>query len=117
MKFSGTMVGSDNPKALGEFYTKILGKPGMQEDTWYGWQDGAQIMIGGHSEVTGQNTAPARIMLTLEVEDVPASYNELIKLGATSIAEPYHPSPDNPMWLATVADPDGNYLQVAAPWN
>ena len=31
MKYSGAMVGSSNPKALGEFYAKVLGKPGMQE--------------------------------------------------------------------------------------
>ena len=118
MKFSGVMVGSANPKALGEFYTEILGKPGYQEDTWYGWDEGAQIMIGAHSDVHGKNDTPARIIISIQVEDVKAAFEQLTKLGASVIAEPYQPNPDDAsMFLATVTDPDGNYVQLARPWN
>lgn len=116
MKYSGVMIGSDNPKVLGEFYTKILGEPGLREGDWYGWKGGAQLMIGGHSDVKGKNDTPARIMLTLEVSDVQAEFNKVKELGAKVIAEPYKPGADSEMWLATVADPDGNYLQLATPW-
>ena len=116
MKFSGVLIGSENAKALGEFYTQFLGKPGWQEGDWYGWQESAGMMIGSHSEVHGKNVAPARIMLTLEVEDVEAAYEKVMECGATSVAEPYKPDPSSDMLLATVADLDGNYVQLARPW-
>lgn len=116
MKFSGAMIGSDNPHALGEFYTKVLGKPGFQQKEWYGWKQGAQLMIGAHSDVHGQNDMPARIMLTLEVDDVKAAFDEITGHGAKVIAQPYQPEGGKGMWLATVADPDGNYIQIATPW-
>ncbi len=118
MKYSGAMIGSDNPKALGEFYIKVLGKPDFRDEggDWYGWSDGAQLMIGAHSAVKGQNAQPERIMLVLETPDVKAEFTRLTGLGAKTIAEPYQPDPAGEMWLATVADPDGNYLQISAPW-
>ncbi len=117
MKYSGAMIGSANPKVLGEFYTKVMGKPGFQEGDWYGWQDGAQLMLGAHSEVKGKNEMPQRIMLTLEVPDVKAAFEEITGYGARVIAEPYQPDEKSEMWLATVADPDGNYLQLTKPWS
>ena len=116
MKYSGAMVGSSNPKALGEFYAKVLGKPGMQEGDWYGWADGMQLMIGAHSAVQGKNEQPERIILVLQVDDVKAAFDELKSYGATVVAEPYQPDEAGTMWLATVADPDGNYLQLSLPW-
>ncbi len=110
------MIGSENPKALGEFYAKILGEPGFQEGEWYGWDTGAQIMIGAHSEIHGKNTLPQRIMLTVEVDDVQASFDEIVSFGATVVAEPYKPEEDRSNWLATLEDVDGNYLQLATPW-
>jgi predicted enzyme related to lactoylglutathione lyase len=115
IKFSGTMVGSEQPKVLGEFYTNILGTPGFQQDDWYGWDEGAQLMIGGHSEVTGQNSTPQRLMLTLEVEDVQAAFETITGYGAGVIAEPYKPGEED-MLIATVSDPDGNYIQLAKAW-
>jgi len=116
MRFSGVMIGSENPKALGEFYAKILGEPGFQEGEWYGWDTGAQIMIGAHSEIHGKNTLPQRIMLTVEVDDVQASFDEIVLFGATVVAKPYKPEEDKSNWLATLEDVDGNYLQLATPW-
>jgi len=95
MRFSGVMIGSENPKALGEFYAKILGEPGFQEGEWYGWE---------------------RIMLTVEVDDVQASFDEIVLFGATVVAKPYKPEEDKSNWLATLEDVDGNYLQLATPW-
>lgn len=116
MKFSGTMVGSDNSKKLGEFYTKVLGDPSMQGGDWYGWKGDAQLMIGGHSEVKSENDMPQRIMLTLETTDVKGEFKRLTELGAKVVAEPYQPGEAHDMWLATVSDPDGNYLQLSTPW-
>lgn len=119
MKLSGVMLGSENAKALGEFYTKIFGEPGWQEDEWYGFDiDGGSLMIGSHSEVKGKNTTPGRIMFTVVSDDVRADFETIKAIGAEVVAEPYQPGKDDDsdMWLATLADPDGNYFQLATPW-
>jgi predicted enzyme related to lactoylglutathione lyase len=118
MKLQNVMLGSENPKVLAEFYTKLLGDPGWSDGDWTGYIVGGGLMIGPHSEVTGTNPSPARIIVGYETDDVKGEFERIKAFGATVIAEPYQPSPtDNPdIWLATFADPDGNYFQLAAPW-
>ena len=119
MKFAGVMLGSDQPKVLGEFYTKILGKPDWEQGDWYAfWKDGSGIVIGSHSEVKGQNDCPARMMISLNSKDVKKDFKRLVELGAKEVAKPYQPDMDESGdgWLATVADPDGNYIQISTPW-
>jgi predicted enzyme related to lactoylglutathione lyase len=118
MRFSGVMIGSDDPHALAVFYTKVLGEPSFNDGDWYGWDNGAQIMLGAHSEVSGKSTVPQRIMLMIEVDDVKATFEEMKVIGADVVAEPYKPQEgDEEFWLATLADPDGNYFQLATPWS
>jgi predicted enzyme related to lactoylglutathione lyase len=117
MKFTGTMLGSDNPTALAKFYTLLLGDPDFHEGEWYGWKDSAQLMIGAHSEVHGKSKTPERIMLTIESDNVQEDFTKVTKLGAGVIAKPYSPSDDQSILLATITDPDGNYVQLASPWN
>jgi predicted enzyme related to lactoylglutathione lyase len=118
MKLSGVMIGSEQPKVLGEFYTKVLGEPGFQQDDWYGFHvDGGNLMVGSHSEVKGSNKNPERIMFNFETDEVVKEFERIKGLGGTVVAEPYHPSKDDDtIWLATLADPDGNYFQLATPW-
>jgi predicted enzyme related to lactoylglutathione lyase len=55
-------------------------------------------------------------MIMLEVEDVKAKFEEIKGYGAEVVAEPYHPQENEEnFWLATLADPDGNYFQLASP--
>lgn len=119
MKLNGVMLGSENPKALGEFYNKVFGKAGWQEGEWYGYKVGdGQFMVGPHSDIKGASKEPARIMINLECGDVKAEFEALKGKGAKAVAEPYQPNAkDNPKtWLATMADPDGNFLQLSSPW-
>ena len=119
MKLIGVMLGSDNPKVLGNFYTKIFGKPDWQQDDWYGFMIGdGNLMVGPHSEVKGKNDTPGRIMTTIDCEDVKKEFDRMKELGATVVAQPYQPGKDKKaeVWLATLADPDGNYFQLATPW-
>ena len=119
MRLSGVMIGSDNPTRLGEFYTKIFGKPGWQQDDWFGFAVGdGSLMIGPHSEVKGSSQEPARIMVTINSEDVQKDFDDFKVAGAVVVAEPYQPGKDSKpeLWLATLADPDGNYVQLATPW-
>ena len=119
MKLRGVLLGSENPKTLGEFYTKIFGKPGWRQDDWYGFMIGdGNLMIGPHSEVKGKNTSPGRTIINLDSDDVKADFENIKAMGAKVVAEPYQPGKDDKseIWLATFADPDGNYFQLATPW-
>lgn len=111
------MINSEQPKVLADFYTEVLGAPQWSGGDFVGFKAGTgMLLIGPHSDVHGENTAPGRLMPTFEAEDVEAAYTKLLAAGARSIAAPYHPDEagDEGM-LATVADPDGNYLQIASP--
>ncbi len=130
MKFNGVMLGTKDSKKLADFYTKILGEPVWRMDDWYGFgEKDCYITIGPHSEVGESNVEPARMIITLVDEDVKAEFDRLKSLGAKVVAEPYQPSmageekvaedakSEGPTpWIATVADPDGNYLQIMSPW-
>ena len=117
LNLNSIMIGSDDPKGLTEFYTKLLGKPGWEDSSYSGWQAGdGMLMIGPHSEVKGSNEMPGRIMVNFETPDVKGEFDRLKALGATVQHEPYQPGPaGGEMWLATLADPDGNYFQLASP--
>jgi len=119
MKIIGVMVNSENPKVLSEFYTKVFGTPGWQEDNWYGYDvSGGSIMIGPHSEIKGASNEPARIMICLVDSDVAGTFAKFKEAGATVVAEPYQPNADGApnTWLSTVSDPDGNFMQISTPW-
>jgi predicted enzyme related to lactoylglutathione lyase len=115
MKLNGILLGSENPQALADFYTLLLGQPSWHDGDWYGYSADAQIGIGPHSEVKGKNQSPGRIMLMFEVEDIQHEFARIKSLGAAVIAEPYHPGQASEIWLATLADPDDNYFQLATP--
>lgn len=119
IKLSGVMLGSENPKELGEFYTEVLGKPDWRQDDWYGFgANDSGLMVGPHSEVKGTNQSPGRLITVFETDGLHSEFARIKELGAKVIAEPYQPDPnDHPeAWLATFADPDGNYFQLATPW-
>jgi predicted enzyme related to lactoylglutathione lyase len=112
------MLGSEDPKALSDFYAKVLGVPTWEDGGYVGWQlGGAGLMIGSHSEVKGRNEMPGRIMWNFETPDVKGEFDRIKKLGATVVAEPYQPGgQDNGnFWMATFEDTDGNYFQLASP--
>jgi predicted enzyme related to lactoylglutathione lyase len=118
MNLNGVQIGASDAKKLAEFYTKAFGEPkwAMPGD-WYGWDIGSgHLFFGPHSEVVGVAAEPQRVMLALEDADVSAAYAKLIDAGAREIAKPYNPDPENmDFWMATVADPEGNYLQLSSP--
>jgi predicted enzyme related to lactoylglutathione lyase len=52
-------------------------------------------------------------MFNFATEEVKEEYDRLVALGATSIKAPYEMGG---AWIATLADPDGNYFQLMTPW-
>ena len=75
------MLGSENAKALAEFYEKVLEKkPDMEEEGWYGWNTGSCFFaIGDHSEVKGSSKNPERILYTFETAEVQKEFDRLVK--------------------------------------
>lgn len=127
LSFSSIMIGSSQPKVMGEFYEKVFDKPSdMAEEGWYGWKfDSFYLNIGEHSEVQGQSKEPQRTILNFEAQDVKAEFERIKAIGAEVIKEPYQMSAsgeiladtdEGGMWIATFADPDGNYFQLMSPW-
>ncbi len=122
MNLNSVMLGSEDSKRLADFYSKVLGDPNPEwsdeANGWFGFEAGkGSLAIGPHSEVTGRNQQPGRIMLNFETADVKGEFERIKGLGAQVVAEPYSPMGDERMLMCTFADPDGNYFQLATPWN
>lgn len=118
LNFNTVMIGTEDPKALSDFYRKVLGDPGWEDTGYVGWQvGGAWLMIGAHSEVKGRNETPGRMILNFETPDVQGEFERIKGLGAKVEREPYQPGGGDvsEMWIATFEDPDGNYFQLASP--
>jgi len=101
MNLNSILIGSEDPKALADYYTKLFGEPGWNEGGYTGWQIGAgAVTVGPHDQVKGENTAPGRIIWNIESADVKADFETFKAAGAT---------------IATFSDPDGNYFQLMSP--
>lgn len=121
LNLSNVMLGSEDPAALAAFYTQVLGAPNPEwsdeASGWFGFQVGnATLAIGPHSEVKGTNAQPGRIMVVFETADVPGEFERIKGVGAEVVAEPYEPGGGG-MTMCTFADTDGNYFQLATPWD
>jgi predicted enzyme related to lactoylglutathione lyase len=108
-------IGSAKPKVLAKFYEEVFKRaPDWQEGNWYGWQAGSTYLhIGEHSGVKGKAQEPQRVMINFETKQVKREFKRISELGAKVIKEPYDMEG---MWVATFADPDGNYFQLMSPW-
>jgi predicted enzyme related to lactoylglutathione lyase len=110
------MIGTKQTKALASFYEKVFGKPPDMADEkngFYGWQVGSSYMgILDHSEMGGKTKDPGRIMLNFETSQVKEEFDRIKALGGVVIRAPYQMDGG---WIATLADPDGNYFQLMSP--
>jgi len=111
------LIFSENPKKLSEFYKKVFQQKSIWDEGEYsGFKLGAgMVMVGPHDKVHGASKNPERIIINFETKDVEKEFERIKKLGAKVIAKPYHPMEEKKMTLATFADPDGNYFQLASP--
>jgi predicted enzyme related to lactoylglutathione lyase len=116
LNFNSVMIGTKQPKALAAFYEKVLGKPADMSDEaygFYGWQVGAtNLSILDHSEMVGQTKDPGRVILNFETSRVKEEFERIKGLGGAVVKEPYEMEGG---WIATLADPDGNYFQLVTP--
>jgi predicted enzyme related to lactoylglutathione lyase len=117
MNFNSILVGSADPTTLIDYYTKLFGEPGFNDGTYAGWQLGTGFLtIGPHSEVSGKNSQPGRLIWNLETTDVAGDFARLKAAGAIVVREPYGFDGDDAMSIATLADPDDNYFQLTSPY-
>ena len=117
MTINSILIGSENPQKLKEYYTKLFGKPVMEEDVYTSWQIGnGGLTVGPHDAVKGKNTHPGRLIWNIETADVKGEFDRLKGAGAIVVKEPYKPSEEFEMWIATFSDPDDNYWQIATPF-
>lgn len=116
LNLNSIMIGTKRTKELAAFYEKVLGKPAEMADAeygFYGWQAGsAYFSILDHSEMGGNTKDPGRVMFNFETQQVKEEFERIKALGAIVIREPYEMEGG---WIATLADPDGNYFQLVTP--
>jgi predicted enzyme related to lactoylglutathione lyase len=116
MNFNSILIGSEDPERLAAYYTRLFGEPTWIDGGYTGWMIGAgAVTVGPHTEVTGRNAQPGRLIWNIETPDVKADFERLKSAGATVVREPYsfEGAPDT--WIATFADPDDNYFQLMSP--
>jgi predicted enzyme related to lactoylglutathione lyase len=116
MNMNSILIGSQDPKRLAEYYTKVFGKPEMEMEGFSGWRFGnGWVTVGPHDEVKGRNPQPGRLIWNIETSDVKGEFEKLRGNGAMVVREPYEPEAGSDMWIATLADPDDNYFQLLSP--
>lgn len=117
LNFNSILLSSENPKDMVEFYKKVLDKgPDMDEHGYTGFMVGSCFLtIGPHDKVHGKNNNPERCIFNFESADVKGEFERIKATGAEVIAEPYQMG-GMEGWIATFADPDGNYFQLLPPW-
>jgi predicted enzyme related to lactoylglutathione lyase len=117
MNFNSILIGSEDPKRLVGYYTKLLGEPMYADDQYTAWQLGSgTVAVGPHSEVHGRNAAPGRFIWNIETPDVQEVFERFKAAGATVVAEPYTFETAPGSLIATFEDPDGNYFQLQTPF-
>lgn len=116
LNLNSVMIGTKQPVALAAFYEKVLGKPSDMADPehgFWGWQVGsASLSVLEHSEMGGSTKDPGRVMFNFETTQVKEEFERIKALGGAVIREPYEIGGG---WVATLADPDGNYFQLVTP--
>jgi len=119
LNFNSVLIGSAQPQVLAEFYAKVFGRPAdMSEGGYHGWQVGSCFLtVGEHTEIKGQAKEPARILLNFETSAVREEFARLKQLGVKVIKEPYTMDEAAEGWIATLADPDGNFIQLMSPFD
>jgi predicted enzyme related to lactoylglutathione lyase len=116
LNLNSVMIGTKKPLVLAAFYEKVFGKPADmvdQDNGFWGWQAGNGFVgVLDHSEMGGSSKDPGRVMINFETTQVKEEFERIKALGGTVVHEPYEMGQG---WIATLADPDGNYFQLLTP--
>jgi predicted enzyme related to lactoylglutathione lyase len=116
LNLNSLMLGTSQIDVMAKFYEAIFQRPAdMTDGGMHGWSIGNTFIgIGEHSEVSGQSKDPSRLIFNFETKEVKEEFERIKEIeGATVVKEPYEMGG---AWIATLADPDGNYFQLMTPW-
>ena len=101
------LIGSSNVEAMKQWYRDAFG---IQENDMGAFEfGGVGLFIEEHSEVSGPTKEPARVIINLNVEDCRAIEANIQAAGAQWVREVEQ---QDFGLIGTVADPDGNYVQI-----
>lgn len=115
LNLNSIIINSGNQKELIKFYEAVFQKPVNEMMGWV--VGGVYFGVLDHSEVKDKNSGVSRVMFNLETKDVKQEFERISKIeGAQVVKEPYQ-MPEWDGWIATLADPDGNYFQLLTPWD
>ncbi len=116
LNLNSVMIGTKQLEALATFYEKVIGKPADMVDSengFFGWQvESAFLSVLEHSEMGGNAKDPGRVMFNFETAQVKEEFERIKAVGGVVIKAPYEMQG---AWIATLADPDGNYFQLVSP--
>ena len=116
LNLTSIMIGTKQAGILAAFYEKVFEKPpdmASSENGFYGWQVGnVYFSVLEHSEMGGNNKDPGRVLLNFETPQVQEEFERIKALGGSVIKAPYQVGDG---WIATLADPDGNFFQLVKP--
>jgi predicted enzyme related to lactoylglutathione lyase len=116
LNLNSVFIGTKHPAELAAFYEKVFGKPPDMTNSDYGlfgWHFGAgNLAVLTHFGMDGNAKEPGRLMLNFETTEVQAEFERIKALGGAVVAEPYQ---IGEAWIATLADPEGNYFQLVSP--
>jgi len=101
------LVGSSQAEAMKVWYREAFG---VKENDMGAFEFGpVQLFIEPHSEVNGPTNEPARVLINFDVDDCRGLGQHLKSMGAKFVRD----VEQEPFGLiGTVADPDGNYVQI-----
>ena len=104
-------LNSGDPDRLGTFYRDIIGLEGNTDIGPNAFNaGGTTLLIDGHSEVSGTNSDPPRVLINFFVDDLDAEQSRLEGVGVKFIRKAGREE-----WggvISTFVDPDGNYGQL-----
>ena len=109
---AGSSIWSADLNNLLPFYRDTLGLKATLESPGFvvfGDLNGPTLGLGTHSEVKGKNADPARHMVALMTDDVEGEYQRLKSKGVEFIEAP---TKFDQVTIATLEDPEGNYVQL-----
>ncbi len=115
LNLNSLIINTKNQEELIKFYTEVFEKP---VNEMQGWVVGNTFFgILEHSEVNEKVNGVPHSMFNLETDDVKGEFERISKIdGIQVIKEPYQMG-EWDGWIATLADPDGNFFQLISPWD
>lgn len=113
------LLSSENATQLAHFYRDKVGlkvtteaEMGDRPDNLFGFEfgEGCGLYIADHSELSGTNKDPKRIIFNLEADDIESEVERLEKEGVKQVGQLHHV--EGYGQIATFEDLDGNYFQL-----